>query len=512
MSSWALPKLTDPACAGRNLTTMLRRLAPYAVAIAGSLVITAVIAGIQAYTSVAGLSALYLLLVLYAGARWGRWPAVAASVAAFALYDFFLVPPVGTFNVRGPSELLQLVVLLAVALVTGQLAAAQRRTQAESSLLATQTRTLYELASAALKSSEAAAALATVSQRATGIPGVSRFTVAGVDHGHAETLAGGPLTPAELKHALWSHENGRSVGVSVSGGVVKPVRTRPKPGEPGFLPLTSGVIALAVDGEHADPSDMRMLAALIGLAGLLLDRRRAAIEAERARSFEASDRLKAAVLSSISHELKSPIASLRAGLTALVAPRAGLEDEQRALLLDMDRQATRLDRMVGEMLTLSRLEAGLPLERDAHGFAELVGGALRQLRTTELKDRRVEVDVADGLPEVEVDEVQVGRVLTNLLENAVDWAPADGGITIGAAARDSHLEAWVENDGPAIPTVDLEQIFDTFWSRRAGGTGLGLAICKRIVEAHGGTIRAENTRRGPRFTFTLPLARVHATT
>jgi two-component system sensor histidine kinase KdpD len=106
--------------------------------------------------------------------------------------------------------------------------------------------------------------------------------------------------------------------------------------------------------------------------------------------------------------------------------------------------------------------------------------------------------------------VQVGRVLVNLLENAMEWATPDGGISISAAARGGRLEAWVENDGPPIPTVDLERIFDTFWTRRTGGSGLGLAICKRIVEAHGGSIRAENMRRGPRFTFTLPLARVHA--
>jgi two-component system sensor histidine kinase KdpD len=489
---------------------MLRRWAPYVVAIGGSIVITAAIAGIQAYTSVAGLSALYLLLVLYAGARWGRWPAVTASIAAFLLYDFFFVPPIGTFTVAGVSELLQLVLLLAVALVTGQLAAAQRRSRAETAVLANQTRSLYELATAALKSTEATGALTIVSERATAIPGVSRFTVAGVDHGHAEALAGGELSADEVKQVQWSHENGRPVGVSVSDGVVRPVRSRPRPGPPAYMPLTSGVVVLAVDDEHSEPADMRMLAALVGLAGLLLDRRRAAIEAERARGFEASDRLKAAVLASISHELKSPIASLRAGLTALVAPGASLEYEQRALLLDMDRQATRLDRMVGEMLVLSRLEAGLPLDLEAHEFADLAGGALRQLRATDLKGRRVEVDFAGDLPEVEVDEVQVGRVLVNLLENAMEWATPDGGISISAAARGGRLEAWVENDGPPIPTVDLERIFDTFWTRRTGGSGLGLAICKRIVEAHGGSIRAENMRRGPRFTFTLPLARVHA--
>jgi signal transduction histidine kinase len=102
-------------------------------------------------------------------------------------------------------------------------------------------------------------------------------------------------------------------------------------------------------------------------------------------------------------------------------------------------------------------------------------------------------------------------VLTNLIENANEWAPSNGKIAVGASASEDTLSAWVENDGPAIAPTDLERVFDTFWTRRARGSGLGLAIAKRVVEAHGGTIRAENRRRGPRFTFTLPLARVAAT-
>ena len=193
----------------------------------------------------------------------------------------------------------------------------------------------------------------------------------------------------------------------------------------------------------------------------------------------------------------------------MLAPQAGLQPEQQELLVDLDRQATRLDRLVGDMLALSRLEAGLELDKEPHGFAELVGTALYQLRS-DLKGHEVAVKLADDLPPVEVDELQVGRVLTNLVENALEWAPASGALAIGAVARDSVLEAWVENDGPAIAPVDLDRIFETFWTRRARGSGLGLAICKRVVEAHGGTIRAENMRRGPRFTFTLPLARVTA--
>jgi two-component system sensor histidine kinase KdpD len=472
-------------------------------------VVTAAIGLISSRFQVPGLSAFYLLLVLWLGATWGRGPAVAGSVAAFLLYDFFFVPPVGTFAVRGQSELLELFVLLAVALVTGQLAGSLRRTQSAAEALAADERAMYEVATAALRSPEVTAALSLLSERAVRLEGVSRFALVAMDFGNAVPLAGGDLSADELRQATWSYDNGHPVGVAISNGSVRLMRTRPRANEPAYLPLTSGVAVLGIDNEQPDPSDLRMLGALVGLADLLLDRRRAVLEAERARGFEASDRLKAAILSSLSHELKSPIASLRAGLTALTAPQAGLEPEQRELLRDLDGQASRLDRLVGDMLALSRLEAGVALEREPHRFADLVGTTLHKLRPA-LKGRDVVVEIPDDLPPVEVDELQIDRVLTNLIENALEWTPPEGGIAVGASANEDTLTAWVENDGPAIAPTDLDRVFDTFWSRRARGSGLGLAISKRVIEAHGGTIHAENRRRGPRFTFTLPLARVTA--
>src|SRR6267378_2279494 len=488
---------------------MTRRLAPYVAAIAGAVLVTIAIGVISTRFQVPGLSAFYLLLVLWLGATWGRGPAVAGSIAAFLLYDFFFVPPVGTFAVRGQSELLELFVLLAVALVTGQLAGSLRRAQSAAEALAGDERAMYEVATAALRSPEVTAALSLLSERAVRLEGVSRFALVAMDFGNAVPLAGGDLSADELRQATWSYDNGHPVGVAISNGSVRLMRTRPRANEPAYLPLASGVAVLGIDNEQPDPSHLRMLGALVGLADLLLDRRRAVLEAERARGFEASDRLKAAILSSLSHELKSPIASLRAGLTALTAPQAGLQSEQTELLRDLDGQANRLDRLVGDMLDLSRLEAGVALDREPHQFADLVGTALHQLRP-DLKGRDVVVEIPDDLPPVEVDELQVGRVLANLVENANEWAPAGGKIAVGASAGDGMLTAWVENDGPAIAPTDMERVFDTFWTRRPRGSGLGLAICKRVVEAHGGTIRAENRRRGPRFTFTLPLARVTA--
>jgi len=380
-----------------------RRLAPYSIAIGGAIAITVAIGLVTSQASVPGLSALYLLLVLWLGARWGRGPAVAGSIAAFLLYDFFFVPPVGTFSVRGPSELFELVVLLAIALVTSQLAASLRRAQAASEALAADSRALYELATTALRTAEVSVALSMLCERGLRLACVSRFALVAMDFGQAVPLAGDAMTPDELRQASWSHENGHPVGVTIAGGGVRLMKTHPTAATPAYLPLANGVAVMQIKSEHLE-GDLRMLAALIGLADLLLDRRHAALEAERARGFEASDRLKAAILSSLSHELKSPIASLRAGLTALVAPQAGLQPEQQELLVDLDRQAARLGRLVGDMLALSRLEAGLELDKEPHGFAELVGTALRQLRP-DLNGHQVTVELADDLPPIEVDEL-----------------------------------------------------------------------------------------------------------
>jgi len=334
------------------------------------------------------------------------------------------------------------------------------------------------------------------------ISGVESMTL--LDLTAEEVLAGPPLPASELSRARWAGRSGTPIGLRLTGGQVELVRTSGPPEAYRHLPLNSGVVSLRVPDRQLPAPDRRLLAALLALAGLLLDRRRADLESERMQELEASDRLKAAVLSSISHELKSPLASLRAGLSTLSLPAAGLEGEQREIVQGLDGQADRLDRLVGDLLTMSRLEAGLPLERQPVSLPELVGSALQELQAL-LKPFRVEVDLEDELPTLLADEVQLDRVLVNLLANAAEWTQPGGRIEVGAARSSTGATMWVQNEGADIPPVDLDRIFEKFWTRRKSGSGLGLAICKRIVEAHGGSIRAENRRGGPRFSFTLPI-------
>src|SRR5712692_11212825 len=180
---------------------MTRRVIPYSIAVGGAIAVTIAIELISFQFATPGLSSFYLLLVLWLGTRWGRGPAVAGSVAAFLLYDFFFVPPVGTLSVRGPAELLELVVLLAIALVTSQLAASLRRAQSAAEAIAGDSRALYELATATLRANEVTGGLEMVSDSATRLAGVDRFAVAAIVSGHATQLAGSALTTDEMKQA-----------------------------------------------------------------------------------------------------------------------------------------------------------------------------------------------------------------------------------------------------------------------------------------------------------------------
>jgi two-component system, OmpR family, sensor histidine kinase KdpD len=478
----------------------------YLAGLVGVGAITVALIAIERHLAIPNLSVVYVLLVLWIGSSAGRWPAVFTGLAAFLAYDFFLVPPVGTLTVAGPSELLELVVLLAAALVTGQLAGSLERSRHEATRAADEARELYGLATDVLRSPELNAALELVAERARRVPAVVAFGVVSA----RGLLAGSVAGADDIEAAAKAIDDGMPRGCALGGDSLHVFPTRPARADAlAVLPLTGGALVFRSDAARLEPGDERLLAALAALTELLLARRSAAAEADRRRTLEASDSLKSAVLSSLSHELKSPLASLRAGLTALAGGGAGLRDEQRDLVLGLDRQALRLDRLVEQLLTMSRLEAGSPPRLEPIDLAEVLGPVLEQLAGP-LQDRSVVLALPDGLPAVLADELQVQRVLTNLVENALQWSPAGGRIEIGAAAAGECVAVWVANEGPEIPPVELQEIFDKFWTGRPAGTGLGLAIVKRIVEAHGGTVEARNLRGGPEFRFTLPVAPVEA--
>jgi two-component system sensor histidine kinase KdpD len=469
-------------------------------ALAGVALITALIGLVRPWLDVPSLAVTYVLLVLWVGAMWGRLRALGIALVAFLTYEFFFVPPYGTLLISAPKDVLNLLVLLAAAVIGGTLAAWLREARLTAQRAALTASTLYEVAVTALKASDVAQSLHAVVDAATRISGIESMTL--LDERGEEKLAGPNLPATEGDRVRWAVRRRQPLGMQLKDGQVTFYRKAGAVSEYCFLPTSSGLIALHASNQLLSPTDGQLLSALLALATLLLDRRKAEVEATRMRELEASDRLKTAVLSSVSHEFKSPLAALRAGLSALSLPAAGLGEDEHAMVVGLDKQADRLNRLVGDMIAMSKLEAGLPVEKQPVDVAEATGVALHELEQV-LAGRNVVMRFENDLPPVLADEGQLQLVIGNLLANAAEWTRPGGRIEVGASHADSLVRVWVQNEGDDIRLVDLERVFDKFWSRRKQGSGLGLAICKRVIDAHGGTIRAENRRGGPRFTFTL---------
>jgi two-component system sensor histidine kinase KdpD len=256
------------------------------------------------------------------------------------------------------------------------------------------------------------------------------------------------------------------------------------------------------------PDQIDLLEALSRQATSSLERARLAEEAQQARVAMEAERLRSTLLSSVSHDLRTPLATITGAASSLLQDASLGEDARRELEEAIQEEAGRLNRLVTNLLDMTRLESGsLRLNRDWHSLEELVGSALARLEPG-LKGRPVHVSVPADLPLVPVDGVLIEQALVNLVDNAVKYTDAASPITIGAKAADGTLTVEVADEGPGLPPGAEERVFEKFYRAASGprGFGLGLPICRAIVTAHGGTIRAE--RRDPRgtsFRFTLPL-------
>jgi K+-sensing histidine kinase KdpD len=364
----------------------MRRVAPYASALAAVGVVTAVIGAIEARGHIANISVLYLIVVLAAAILGGRGPAISASLAAFLAFNWFFVQPLHTLRVADPDEWLALLIFLVTAVITGQLAADQR---------------------------------------------------------HRARVAA---------------ERDREA------------------------------IALYAERDRL---------------------RERATETEVLRR---ADELKTALLGAVSHDLRTPLASIIASAGSLrQTDVVWTEAERESFLTDIESEARRLARIVANLLDLSRMDSGsIRPERGWYDLAALVDDVLGRLRSVTI-DHVVRVRAGDDMPPVPLDYVEIDQVLTNLVENAVRHTPAGTEITITVDHDASDAIVTVSDGGPGIPDGALEQLFDPFVraSRRKGGpggVGLGLAIARGLVEAHGGRIAAENQAGGGAiFRFTLPL-------
>jgi two-component system sensor histidine kinase KdpD len=280
-----------------------------------------------------------------------------------------------------------------------------------------------------------------------------------------------------------------------------------------YLPLriearVHGVLVVGArkDGTPLSRYDQQLLVAFANQLAVAVERQNLAEEHARARALEESDRLKSALVSSVSHELKTPLAAIKACATALLTS-AGEAGVRRELAESIDRETDRLTRLVTNLLDMSRLEAGaLRPELEWVSIADVIADVLDRLEPM-LEGRQVALEVPESLPTTPLDFVQMTQVITNLLDNALRYSPPGAAISISAEVVRDQLRVTVFNEGSRIPRPELERLFGKFYrlSNESVGVGLGLSIARGLVEAHNGHIWAENVgRRGVAFTFTIP--------
>ncbi len=508
-----------------------RRLADTLWALAVVAGVSLVIGGAESVGHVSNISNLYIIGIALLAARRGRYPAVLASILAFLAFDWFFVPPVHVFTVNDPSEYVALATLMFTGLIIGQLLALVRRRATEAQTRERHTQLLYDISQAALSMPDVGGVYKLALDRLNETLELawSRVLVRGEVAFEQVVYSGfnAPSLPDETHWLQRVAEEGQALGVweqpenkvrvvreldissgkvaSPEGGVLRQV----------YVPLriesrVEGVLVVGtrVTDEPPTQEERQLLLAFANQLAIAVQRDRFAEQQARARAIEESDRLKSALVSSVSHELKTPLGAIKASATSLLQDGTVHDATAiRELAQSIDRETDRLTRLVANLLDMSRLESGALQPRlELTSMADVVSDVLDRMEPM-LGGRRVEVNVPESLPPTPLDFVLISQVLTNLLDNAVRYSPPGAGISISAEIAREQLRVTVFNEGSHIPAAELDKLFDKFYriSTATGGTGLGLAIVRGIIETHGGRIWAENVgRRGVAFTFTLP--------
>jgi two-component system sensor histidine kinase KdpD len=452
----------------------------------------------------------YLLGVAFVATRYGRWPSAVASALSVAAFDFFFVPPHLTFAVSDTQYVVTFGVMLVVGLLISTLAVRVKEQGEAARQRERRTQVLYA-------ASREMASLRVPEE----ITGAAVRHVAEVFHGEAVVLlpdAGGRLTATGPRRAIpddarepavaeWTYRHGRPAGLGTDTLPAAAALYVPLPGAQGPL----GVLGVRPHENllPLSPENMDLLDTLARQVASPLERARLSAAAEQARVETERERMRSTLLSSVSHDLRTPLAAITGAASSLLEPRALDMEPRRELTQTIYEEARRLNRLVSNLLDMTRLESGsLRLNREWHSLEEIVGAALARVESL-LGGRRVETALEADLPLVPLDPVLFEQLLVNLLENAAKYTPAATTIRIAARRSDDGVELAVADDGPGLTPGDEERVFAKFYRSspaRDGGFGLGLAICRAIAEAHGGRIRAENARpHGAVFQVTLPI-------
>jgi two-component system, OmpR family, sensor histidine kinase KdpD len=505
--------------------SLWRRLKPHlsrrglGVELAGALasVACAVAVGeaLTAVLKLPNLSMIFLAAVLFTAVRFGTRAAVIASLASFAAYNFFFIEPVYTFTVAQPQELFALLIFLAVSVFAGSLTGRildQRETVIRNAEV---TQSLYDYSRKLSGASSADDVLWAAAAHLHATFG-GRIVLLVAEGDELQIRAAWPpdaqLDAAALGAAHWAQQKREPAGWGT--GTLPRVAYQ-------FRPLIAARGTIAVCGfephstdEPITAEDERALTAILDLTAIALDRALLVREALNAATMQENEKVRDALLDSLSHDLRTPLSSIAGAATSLRALGDRMSPAERLeLLSSIEEETARLARFVANLLDMSRIEAGgLKVNRDLVSIADVVQGAVERSRKA-FPGQPVRVSLAPNLPFVRGDDKLLEQVLFNLLDNAHKYA-GDAGAIIHARPEGGEVVLSVTDEGPGIKPGELERIFEKFYrggraDGRKAGTGLGLSISRRLVEAMGGTIVAQSPavrRRGARFVVRLPAA------
>jgi two-component system sensor histidine kinase KdpD len=499
------------------MTPFRRREALELLAVVGVSVALATLAVVllERLAGIDNASAAYLVAVVTAAIVVGTVGAVLASVASFLVYDYLFVMPTHTFTVSDPAEWLSLILLLFVGIVVGQLTAMQRARARAAEDRAREAHALFAVSRALVTRDTTQAGLASVADVVRPQAAMSRVWVTlGADDASerlvADTDRGSPPVLPTLVHVLQ-----RSVRPSGEESfrwvrVHQPARKQGPSDRDVFRVrveasgVAQGSIFAARERGSGEPTtaETRLLASAADQVGQAVAHDRLEADAQAAEIARQSDALKSALLQSVSHDLRTPLATIRAAAGTL-RPGTGLSpDDQLESVEAIDREVGYLNRLVTNLLDLSRIEAGvLRADLDVYDLDDLVGRSLERL-TSRMAGRPLEV--ALSAPPVEVDPTFLDEAVTNIIENALKYAPASAPLRVTATGGEvpGRIRLTIEDGGAGVPEETLPRLFDKFYrvpgSGRGSrsGTGIGLAVVRGLVEAMGGEVRARRSELG----------------
>jgi len=488
-----------------------QRVSPYGASIA--LVFVATLLGeiVKKRIEPTNLSMLYLLAVVIAAVRWGRGPAVVSAILGVLSFDFFLVPPYLNLTVADVQYVFTLVGLLVAGLVVGTLASRLRERAIQARKREAQAAALYRLAADLADSTGNEAVLLAIRKNVKQLVncGVAIYLPAGGRLVPAIRDPGFPAHERERGIAQWAYENGSMAGGRADETTGRITRYLPFKTPQGVI----GVIGLHLrkGAENIASDEESLLGVMANQAAIAIQRANLAEQSRHMEIMRRTEKLQSALLSSISHDLRTPLVSITGALTTLQASDPGLDDATRKELVEnAAEEAYRLNRIVGNLLDLTRLEAGtLRISKRPCDLRDVLGASLEQMRDR-IGNRTVRMAIPRDFSEVPMDFSFMMKAFYNLLDNAVKYSPPDAPIEIGARMHRNEAEIEIRDRGPGIPEGDLERIFEKFYrverTQGGAGTGLGLSISKGIIEAHGGRIAARNNAdSGATFIVTIPL-------